>query len=78
MANDSIATISVTEVAYALVGLKATDLAIVNPAAALTAGLGISSVRCADDVLTVAFVNPTAGALLLGTGTLNVSIQRFS
>ena len=76
--NTLIATIAVQEVAIALVGLTVGDVATVNPVGALPAGLGISSVRCLEDSLVVALVNPSAGGIQSLAQVLNVSIQHYS
>jgi hypothetical protein len=60
-------------------GARITDVASINPKAALTTGLGIAGIRVsAAGVCTLTVMNALATASNLGTLNCDVTIQRFS
>jgi len=68
----SVAAATVAEQTFTVTGLATTDKVMVNPAATGNA-TGIAGARVsAANTLAVAFVNPTAGALVPGAGTYNI------
>lgn len=68
----SVAAATVAEQTFTVTGLATTDKVVVNPAATGNA-TGIAGARVsAADTLAIAFVNPTAGALVPGAGTYNI------
>ncbi len=73
----SIAAGATVEVTVPLASLKTTDSIIVNPVAALTAGIGIVGARAsASEVLAVTFANVTAGAIDPPLATYRVQVLR--
>lgn len=68
----SVAAATVAEQTFTVTGLTTADKVIVNPAATGNA-TGIAGARVsAADTLAIAYVNPTAGALIPGAGTYKI------
>lgn len=66
-------------ITFAFANARTTDVACVNPKAALTAGLGIAGIRVsAAGVITLTVLNGTAAAANLGALNCDVTVQRFS
>lgn len=68
----SVATIVAAEQNFTVTGLTTADKVIVNPAATGNATALCSARVSAANTLTLAYVNPTAGALTPGAGTYTI------
>jgi hypothetical protein len=72
------ATAAVTEMTCPLTSVLATDIVVVNPVAALKAGLGFLTCRVvAANVLGVSVINPTAALITIANITMQVEMRRY-
>jgi len=79
VATGSLVTASVTNVTATLTGLATTDVVSVNPTAAPNTGVSVGNAFCAAaNVLTVAFINPTAATISTSNVTLKVAVSKFT
>lgn len=71
---------TVKRVTAALVGLRTTDLVVVEPNANFVGvDIGLVGARVsAAGVIEVSLINPTGGSITAGSQTLRVEIQRFT
>jgi hypothetical protein len=79
VATGSLVTQSVTVVTAALTGLATTDVVCVNPTTTLAAGVGVAYAMCAAaNVLSVAFINPTAATIATSNASLRVDVRKYT